>query len=503
MTTPKKQKRPVELKCVKTATGKYRLCVRGDDGELTTVAGIGFSAKPFAVMDMSPTSPYLVVRKYGNVQTASRQRARGALFLVHRHSGKVPENMGGYGAARIAFDPLTRYVYFMPLLMGGQTPNFFYCQQPNGKQHQTVSVPTHAQRIVANMVKQDAMTPIDIVNDRYVVTGRRGAVRAGAKQTDISDMALRAAYQYHYKRYGRVPDDLNAALGARFAGYDMGTQTFGHGVRRGRSVKQSDKPSAPRDFTKLTDASLRATYSLHRRKKNNIPDALNAELGRRFAGYDMVSRTFGHKKSGPIAAKSMPKPSAQSTFVTHAAPATGGAADKQPTVAVAAGKKSETPVIAPVRPVVPERVAAKTPVASPRSPKITELSVTLKPVKMTLDSVYNDVYVNGKRILHNHVDTELHTFLGGAILAVRGIVTDNPRLPQRPMWMIYGTDLMPNKWLGTNKFSGYDVYIANVNANASLLTLYASNRMQLLLDYEKYRRLAAGRVFKIKDENTK
>ncbi len=88
-------------------------------------------------------------------------------------------------------------------------------------------------------------------------------------------------------------------------------------------------------------------------------------------------------------------------------------------------------------------------------------------------------------------------------MGVHGIVTDDPGLPARPVWMVYNTDLVPNKWVGKDKFSGYNVYVSKIGEGADVLRLIASNRAQILLELEKYQKLAAGRIFAIKEEKTK
>ncbi len=343
-----------------------------------------------------------------------------------------------------------------------------------------------------------------------MVTKRKRSLNPNKQWDQCKDMSLRRAYSF-YKKQGRaLPDGLHAELTRRFPGYNPETQTFNKTVIR--------KDDGRRDWTRATDKTLRIMHYYYNKRGNGIPDELNAELGRRFAGYDMTTHTFGNKRARATTAKAPQTNPAQPTVVTRAAPSKPVASVKQPTVERDAGKKSETPVVAPVRPVVPERVAAKpvdaAPVLKPAVVQKTaqpkpaarptiELSVTLKPVKMTLQGTYNDVYINGKRVLHNHIDTELKTFLGGTILGVHGIVTDDPGLPARPVWMVYNTDLVPNKWVGKDKFSGYNVYVSKIGEGADVLRLFASNRAQILLELEKYQKLAAGRIFAIKEEKTK
>ncbi len=573
MKTKKTEKQPLEFKNVKSDGGLYRLCVQLANGHLVPVDGIGMSVKPFEIAGTWNRTPFMVVRKFGTRRTEKNTKPRGALFMVNKFTGQMPAEFSPNGAARVMFDEKTLSFYYVPYTPQYREPNFFCCILPNQTQYQTVVVPIHAHRVYANPVRGSNVEIIPVAESDVRVHGKKQVRRVTTDWTQSSDNTLRSMYYYYRKKDGVISDALNAELARRFPSYNAGAQAFERQTaaetqpratqvakdwgkrsnsalrqafyfykKRGRALPDGlhaeltrrfpgynpetqrfnktviRKDDGQRDWTRATDKTLRIMHYYYNKRGNGIPDELNAELGRRFAGYDMTTHTFGNKRARATTAKAPQTNPAQPTVVTRAAPSKPVAPVKQPTVERDAGKKSETPVVAPVRPVVPERVAAKpvdaAPVLKPAviqktaKPKpaarpTIELSVTLKPVKMTLQGTYNDVYINGKRVLHNHVDTELKTFLGGTILGVHGIVTDDPGLPARPVWMVYNTDLVPNKWVGKDKFSGYNVYVSKIGEGADVLRLIASNRAQILLELEKYQKLAAGRVFKITEEKTK
>ncbi len=235
------------------------------------------------------------------------------------------------------------------------------------------------------------------------------------------------------------------------------------------------KPRKQTDWTKSTNNSLRTAHSWYTKNGKALPDALHAELIKRFPTYDADLRTFtGRMKKQAKTPKQTPAP------------------------------------VAEVVPVAPKQAPARRAVATPRvtttvaKPKTapSELHVTIKMEKMTLTDVYNTVLVNGKPILKNHVNTELHSFLDGALLGVYGIVTTDRNLPKKPLWIIFNTNLEPNRFVVKDKYSGYDVYIKSVKEEQTQLRAEISNRATLFLEREKYTRLAAGRHFII-DEKTK
>lgn len=143
-------------------------------------------------------------------------------------------------------------------------------------------------------------------------------------------------------------------------------------------------------------------------------------------------------------------------------------------------------------------VQATTPVATQKTvEQPTKLSVTLKLVKQSLTDAFYDVYINGQKILRNHANTELKLFGDGTLLAIYGIVTTDKNLPQRPLWLVYNTDLVANKWAGRDKISGYRIYTKYISPTPTGVSIVLSNRMTILLETEKLKRLAGLTRFEI------
>ena len=114
-----------------------------------------------------------------------------------------------------------------------------------------------------------------------------------------------------------------------------------------------------------------------------------------------------------------------------------------------------------------------------------DLVVTIKPVRTTLDGTYNNVFVNGKKILSNHFNTEIKLLVDDTILAIHGIVTDNQSLPRTPIWQVYGTDLRSRVSLHKQKFSGYNIHAKHIAETADGLRIELSNRCSCLLKTQR------------------
>lgn len=127
-----------------------------------------------------------------------------------------------------------------------------------------------------------------------------------------------------------------------------------------------------------------------------------------------------------------------------------------------------------------------------------ELQISVNPTRMSLDGTYSDITVNGKRILHDHIDTTVQLFLGGTVLGIHGIVTDNPDLPTKPMWQVFDTELRPRTFSQRHMFTKKQVYIEKIRPmGEDKIILEVSNKMRIILEK---RNTAA--IFKIM-ENTK
>ncbi len=125
------------------------------------------------------------------------------------------------------------------------------------------------------------------------------------------------------------------------------------------------------------------------------------------------------------------------------------------------------------------------------------LSVTVEPVKRTLDGTYNNVYVNGQLILKGNINTEVVTFLDGTILGVHGIVTNDQKMPSRPVWQVFNPDLQARTFAQMNMYSQTRVYIANVSESPNGLRLGLSNNSSVVIDAVSAHARAKKRRFQI------
>lgn len=204
-------------------------------------------------------------------------------------------------------------------------------------------------------------------------------------------------------------------------------------------------------------------YTYRKKRGLAIEPELNAVLAARFPGYDAEQKIFtgrgGRKKSNSVSRQA-------------------------PKITIKKVKKSAVKNAQP----------AKTTTTTDNPGKLT---VTLKLVKQSLEATYNNVYVNGQLILRNHANTELKLFGDGTLLGVYGIVTNNKDLPQRPLWMIYDTNMVPNKWSGRDKYSGYVVYAKYMLPSSNGVNITLSDKRTVLLDNEKLKRCAGIKRFEI------
>lgn len=274
-----------------------------------------------------------------------------------------------------------------------------------------------------------------------------------------SNAALRAAYAYRKKTGNPIEPELSAELAKRFPGYDAEKQIF-----TGRVKKEKTKKVRIINWAEKSDDVLRKAYKHRSKTPDGIDDALNAELAQRFPDeYDPVARKFIKKtKSHNFTTKNTPKSTA-TTVVRHPVQA--------------------TPTVAKTKPVE----------------QPTTLTVTTKLVKQSLDSAFYDVYVNGKKILRNHANTQLKLFGDGTLLGVYGIVTTGQNLPQRPLWVLYETNLVQKKFSGRDKITKYDIYAKSVydTPTGVNITLSTTGNLTLLLETEKLKRMAGLTRFEI------
>ncbi len=132
-----------------------------------------------------------------------------------------------------------------------------------------------------------------------------------------------------------------------------------------------------------------------------------------------------------------------------------------------------------------------------------EIPVYVEHIKSNLMGTYNNVYINGQKVLTNHFGTRIKLLQDGALLGVYGIVTNNSELPQSPIWMIYDTSIRSRITLGTQKFSGYQIHAKNIIDTAEGLRIDLSNRSIALLKHDRILNQAKNKRFVLQTEKTK
>lgn len=317
-------------------------------------------------------------------------------------------------------------------------------------------------------VQQETVAP---VSEPIAQPVQESDIRQSQEYIDYStktDAQLRATYAYRIKRDIEFTPAFQAILTDRFPTYNPEQKKF---TGRGGKRKQNTQPVAQTakskkkeriiNWDEKPDAILWKAYE--HRKHTGIDDKLNDTMARRFPDeYDPVARKRIKKVKLHDFATKRPKESAS--------------------VPTAAQRHAMAPV------------KKETPVEKP-----TRLSVRLKLVKQSLNDAYYNVYVNGTRILLNHANTTVHLFADGTILGIHGIVTNNRNLPQRPLWLLYDTNLVQKQFPGRNKITKHNIYAKSVSATSTgvSITLSTDDNLVQLLETEKLKRMAGLTRFEI------
>lgn len=97
-----------------------------------------------------------------------------------------------------------------------------------------------------------------------------------------------------------------------------------------------------------------------------------------------------------------------------------------------------------------------------------EIVVSVKQIKITLEGVYNNIFVNGKKLLSNHINTQIKTFGNGVILAIHGTVINDARYPTTPMWLIYDTNLQLCNPRISTAFSNRYIQVKSITGNEKI-----------------------------------
>ena len=189
----------------------------------------------------------------------------------------------------------------------------------------------------------------------------------------------------------------------------------------------------PGRLAKMTKVSLRNLCKRLTQLGQDIPPEVEAVVIDRFPGYDPETQTFNKSKGGFKSLKSNPAPR-------------------------------------PTRHISPNKDGV--------------FRVTQKLKKTAKEGDYYDVFVNGTRLISNHINTRLETFLDGQILAIHGTVTDMPNLPSVPLWQVFDTELKAKRFAQIDPTTQKNFYIKDIHPTASK-TLHldiSNNKMKVILN---------------------
>ena len=271
------------------------------------------------------------------------------------------------------------------------------------------------------------------------------------KNTDwskSSDSGLRTVYKNRKTKGLPIEDSLNEELAKRFDNYDKERKAF--------TPRQKSK----KDWCKYSDMSLRNIYNKQKKEGLEIEDSLNEELAKRFKKYDSETRTFVKQKD--LAQK------AKENIDNH-------------------DSKNATVIIP----------SAHTVEALPKTEKepYQKIIVEIKPIKMTLEGAYNDVFINGRKILKNHINTEVQLFCEDTILGIHGIISGNKYYPEAPIWLIYDTNIQQRPPEQKNIITKHNILVKKIYNYPEEIRLELDNRAIVILKNEKMKKIAELRRF--------
>ncbi len=215
-----------------------------------------------------------------------------------------------------------------------------------------------------------------------------------------------------------------------------------------------------KDWSKHSDATLRRERNRRKQKGLPIEDSLNEELAKRFKKYDSETRTFVKQKD--LAQK------AKENIDNH-------------------DSKNATVIIP----------SAHTVEALPKTEKepYQKIIVEIKPIKMTLEGAYNDVFINGRKILKNHINTEVQLFCEDTILGIHGIISGNKYYPESPIWLIYDTNIQQRPPEQKNIITKHNILVKKIYNYPEEIRLELDNRAIVILKNEKMKKIAELRRF--------
>ncbi len=122
---------------------------------------------------------------------------------------------------------------------------------------------------------------------------------------------------------------------------------------------------------------------------------------------------------------------------------------------------------------------------------VTNLNVTIKSTESAPGIFYNDVFVNGQRIIQSHYNTSFKIFMNGKILGVRGR-KGNEMAPMEPWkWRLFDTKL------DEQMFKSTDAYVVAISEENYGIKLRFNNGRFTTLMSRQYQD-ASTKVFDLK-----
>ncbi len=121
--------------------------------------------------------------------------------------------------------------------------------------------------------------------------------------------------------------------------------------------------------------------------------------------------------------------------------------------------------------------------------------VTVQQTKITQEGTYNDIFINNKKLLSNHLNTEIKLFGDDTILAIHGTLKGNINYPDKPIWMVYDTNLRSIAPQVKQMFSKYFTYIQNILNYGDNVKIDLVPKSTTLFTKERLAHLAKGKRF--------
>lgn len=132
-----------------------------------------------------------------------------------------------------------------------------------------------------------------------------------------------------------------------------------------------------------------------------------------------------------------------------------------------------------------------------------QIIVSIKTVKTKNHIKYNDVLINGNRILSNHIDTEIKLLCDNTVLAIHGTVTNDEHYPETPTWLAYNTQIQSLNTSKVQNFSGYYAQIKHISDTNDTVNIFLDNKTTIVLKKDKLKKIANGLHFVLEKKKTR